>query len=473
MRAGRIGQGLLVIGAVLLGLLAGTGVAAAAPPSNDAFASPTVLGASGTRNGSNVDATTEVDEPTIGGILARHSVWFTWTAPADGFLVASTIGSSIDTHLAIYEGATLATLDQLAAQQYTGGDEGGRALAEVQSGQTYFVQVASEGDGDTGAYKLAWRLAQSPANDDFAAAQVVPGAGGVVSGATNVGATTEEDEPAHNSTTAQRSVWFRWTAVADGFVVFDTYDADFDPVLGAYEGTEIGNLVEVADNDDGGPQSLNPRVSFIAEAGTTYHIAVDGYEDNIAHQVGSFLLAVNRVGFTDVSRSHPFWRSIEFAAFAEITTGYPDGTFRPAASITRGAMSAFVYRLDGESPGAFTPPPTPTFSDVPASHPFYREIEWMYEEEITTGYPDGTYRSQTSVSRAAMSAFLFRLSGDTYEDPLTAGFDDVPTDHPFFTEIEWMEDEGISEGYSDGTFRPGAPVSRGAMAAFVDRYYQG
>jgi hypothetical protein len=176
MRSRGLRRGVVALAAVVLSTLTlGVGTAHAAPPANDAFASATVIsGTSGSLTSTNVDATTEVDEPEVGGGPAFHSVWFTWTAPSDGFLVTSTVGSAIDSQIAIYEGATLATLDQLAARQDTGEQDGGRAQAEVQGGQAYLVQVSSEEEDDTGAYKLAWRLAQSPANDDFAAAQVVP-----------------------------------------------------------------------------------------------------------------------------------------------------------------------------------------------------------------------------------------------------------------------------------------------------------
>lgn len=48
-------------------------------------------------------------------------------------------------------------------------------------------------------------------------------------------------------------------------------------------------------------------------------------------------------------------------------------------------------------------------------------------------------------------------------------FSDVPTSHPFHEEIGAIADAGISTGYGDGTFRPDRDVSRGAMAAFLER----
>lgn len=51
----------------------------------------------------------------------------------------------------------------------------------------------------------------------------------------------------------------------------------------------------------------------------------------------------------------------------------------------------------------------------------------------------------------------------------TQAFSDVGATHPFRAEIEQFADAGISSGYPDGTFRPGTPVSRQAMAAFLTR----
>jgi hypothetical protein len=50
-----------------------------------------------------------------------------------------------------------------------------------------------------------------------------------------------------------------------------------------------------------------------------------------------------------------------------------------------------------------------------------------------------------------------------------AGFSDVGEGNPFHDQIEQFAGAGISGGYEDGTFRPGAPVTRQAMAAFLTR----
>jgi subtilisin len=113
-----------------------------------------------------------------------------------------------------------------------------------------------------------------PANDAFASAQALTGANATVTG-TNVNATKESGEPNHANNTGGKSVWYKWTPQASGTTTIDTAGSNFDTLLAVYRGGAVNSLTEVASNDDvdGGLQS---KVSFTANAGTTYQIAVDG-----------------------------------------------------------------------------------------------------------------------------------------------------------------------------------------------------
>jgi hypothetical protein len=172
--------------------------------------------------------------------------------------------------------------------------------------------------------------------------------------------------------------------------------------------------------------------------------------------------------FWDVGVHHQFCEDIEWAALEGVAGGFADNSFRPTNPISRQAMAAFLYRLAGEPD--FDPPGTPTFSDVPLSHTFFAEIEWLVAEDITGGFPNGTFRPGATVTRQAMAAFLYRLSGEPdFDPPSTPSFSDVPTSHPFFTEIEWLVAEEVASGFDDDTFRPANTVTRQATAAFSHR----
>ena len=173
--------------------------------------------------------------------------------------------------------------------------------------------------------------------------------------------------------------------------------------------------------------------------------------------------------FKDVPADYPFVNDINWLAQRRITTGYPDGTFRPNGSVERGAMAAFFYRMAG-SP-QFTAPSTPSFKDVPRDHPFFKEIEWMRARGITTGWSDGTFRPNDAVNRDAMAAFFYRFAGSpAYSAPAVSPFTDVSAGSQFYREIAWLADQRITTGWADGSFRPVQPIERGAMAAFLHRY---
>jgi hypothetical protein len=170
--------------------------------------------------------------------------------------------------------------------------------------------------------------------------------------------------------------------------------------------------------------------------------------------------------FNDVGVAHPFFVEINEVLYHEITTGYPDGGFHPTDPVTRQAMAAFLFRLadvDVHVPGG------QTFEDVSPTHPFFTEIDWLVSEEITTGYDDDTFRPAGLVTRQAIAAFLYRLVQADELGPTTPSFSDVGTGHPFYDEVEWLLEEELTTGYVDGTFRPSNTMTRQAMAAFLAR----
>lgn len=58
-----------------------------------------------------------------------------------------------------------------------------------------------------------------------------------------------------------------------------------------------------------------------------------------------------------------------------------------------------------------------------------------------------------------------------FEKEETMGFNDVTKKTPHCDDIKWMKDMGIAKGYSDGSYRPDAPLTRGDAAAFLHRLY--
>jgi uncharacterized repeat protein (TIGR03803 family) len=115
------------------------------------------------------------------------------------------------------------------------------------------------------------------ANDRFSNAQVISGSSGSVTGS-NTSANKEQGEPDHAGNPGGSSIWYRWTAPATGPYSFNTFGSSFDTLLAVYTGSSVGSLAVVATNDDYGAELVS-EVTVPAIAGTTYQIAVDGYDN--------------------------------------------------------------------------------------------------------------------------------------------------------------------------------------------------
>lgn len=180
--------------------------------------------------------------------------------------------------------------------------------------------------------------------------------------------------------------------------------------------------------------------------------------------------------FVDVPSDHVFYKEISWLASTGVSVGWESVSgweFRPAESVTRDVMAAFLYRFAG-SP-SFVPPSTSAFVDVPADHVFYKEIAWMAASRISIGWSgaQGTeFRPGAAVSRDVMAAFLHRVDG--YLNPFAdvaarpgAGFS------VFARDIAWLSFSRISGGWTrpDGTreYRPASAVTRDVMATFLYR----
>jgi polyhydroxybutyrate depolymerase len=108
--------------------------------------------------------------------------------------------------------------------------------------------------------------------------------------------------------------------------------------------------------------------------------------------------------FSDVSPAHPFFREVEWLHAAGITTGWADGTFRPTSALSRSAFATLLWRVAGEPVDEI---PDHTFPDLGPND----AVDWLAFAGITTGYDDGTFRPAGSLNRGQVATFLHRLAG--------------------------------------------------------------
>jgi hypothetical protein len=193
------------------------------------------------------------------------------------------------------------------------------------------------------------------------------------------------------------------------------------------------------------------RVTVLAREGSGFRIRLDGG------------VAVSR--FVDTAAS-PFVDDIEWLADTGITRGCnPPGNdrFCPEEPVTRGQMAAFLARAFG-----LTERGDITFADT-AGDVFRDDIDRLAAAGITRGCnPPGNDRfcPEEPVTRGQMAAFLTRAFGLVD----TGGVDFTDTVGSVFrSDIARLAAAGITRGCTPTRFCPDDPVTRGQMAAFLNR----
>lgn len=118
-----------------------------------------------------------------------------------------------------------------------------------------------------------------------------------------------------------------------------------------------------------------------------------------------------------------------------------------------------------------TPVPTPStsFIDVAAKHPAYQAIETLSTQKIISGFPDGSFQPDTQVTRGQAATMINRVLKLRPRFPLS--YSDVPATHAFAKDISAMSDAGILSGYEDGSFGMYDPLTKAQLAIILDRAF--
>ena len=107
--------------------------------------------------------------------------------------------------------------------------------------------------------------------------------------------------------------------------------------------------------------------------------------------------------YSDVAATAWYNTAVSTLSSMGIITGYPDGTFRPNAAITRAEFAAIAARFDNNGDKAAA-----KFSDI-ANHWAKDEISIAYNNGWITGYPNGTFGPQRDITRAETMTLVNRV----------------------------------------------------------------
>ena len=144
--------------------------------------------------------------------------------------------------------------------------------------------------------------------------------------------------------------------------------------------------------------------------------------------------------------------------------GYPDGRVMPGRNITRAEVAAIFSRLMKiDQKGLST-----KFSDVPSDMWYYDNIANLESYNIIAGYPDGTFRTDTPITRAEFVTIIVQYIDQSDMQTITpTNFSDA-NNHWASSSIRLASSLGIISGYPDGTFRPNDYITRAEAVVIVN-----
>ena len=110
--------------------------------------------------------------------------------------------------------------------------------------------------------------------------------------------------------------------------------------------------------------------------------------------------------FTDVYKSEWYFDDVKTASERGFFTGYPDGSFRPNDSMTRAMFAQVLYRIAGEPEVSAGLP----FTDVAASDWYCSAVRWAYASGIVNGVSKTSFSPNTNITREQMATMLFKYA---------------------------------------------------------------
>ena len=175
--------------------------------------------------------------------------------------------------------------------------------------------------------------------------------------------------------------------------------------------------------------------------------------------------AVEDTGFSDVAADAWYAEAVAYVREKGIMNGNSATTFAPDATTTRGQIAAILYRAAG-SPNAAG---SIAFSDVPETAYYAQAVRWANANRIITGYSDGTFRADNSVTREQMATILWRYAGSPAVGSASLS-DSASVSSYAISAVNWAASNSIVATVSGSAFQPQSPATRAQIAAAFMNY---
>ena len=180
--------------------------------------------------------------------------------------------------------------------------------------------------------------------------------------------------------------------------------------------------------------------------------------------------------FTDVKADAWYYEAVQYVYEKELFAGVTTTTFEPNAPMTRAMLVSVLWRLEGRPEASGVNP----FSDVQDGKWYTSGVLWAASKEIVSGFPNGTFAPDDSITREQMASLIMRYA--TYKGiELAQGasldsFVDADKVQGWSKEaVAWAVAAGIISGNKQGdvyTLAPQASATRAQVASILMRFIE-
>ena len=143
-------------------------------------------------------------------------------------------------------------------------------------------------------------------------------------------------------------------------------------------------------------------------------------------------------------------------------SGYPDGSFHPDQSMTRAEVAQMFCSLLGNK----NVTAAKSFADVPAQAWYAKAVGTLAGLDKLGGYPDGTFRPDAPITRAEFAAIALAFAKESAG--ASCSYADVKAGAWYYPYVAQATAYGWIGGYPDGSFQPGSSITRAEVAVIVN-----
>ena len=180
--------------------------------------------------------------------------------------------------------------------------------------------------------------------------------------------------------------------------------------------------------------------------------------------------------FTDVKADAWYYDAVQYVYEKELFAGVTNTTFEPNTTMTRAMLVSVLWRLEGRPEAPATNP----FSDVKSGEWYTDGVLWAASKGIVSGFEDGTFGPAGSVTREQMASIMMRYAGykeiKIGESASLSSFADAEKVQNWAKEaMSWAVSVGIISGNKNGdvyTLAPQSGATRAQVASILMRFIE-